>query len=167
MFGNAFKAGEFPAANAGPKWPPNRPGEPGSGGHNKKEKTVDSERKRKADAARKRREKANQRGMISNEVAALQEELEVLRAHIRNQDKVIDELSRSKEAKVAKGFFNTYSHSENVPVINECVAIVRNGVPNAHALMSKSKNPSPPKRQQPGFGPLGSATPRVAIPRLV
>ena len=33
--------------------------------------------------------------------------------------------------------------------------------------MSKSTHQSPPKRQQPGFGPLGFAPPRVAIPRLV
>ena len=34
------------------------------------------------------------------------------------------------------------------------------------AARSKSTHQSPPKRQQPDFGPLGFAPPRVAIPRL-
>ena len=34
-------------------------------------------------------------------------------------------------------------------------------------VKSKSTHQSPPKRQQPGFGPLGFAPPRVAIPWLV
>ena len=34
-------------------------------------------------------------------------------------------------------------------------------------IKSKSTHQSPPKRQQPDFGPPGFAPPRVAIPRLV
>ena len=132
-FGGVFSAEEFSGANA----PAHGSGKPGSGGHNKKPKTAESERKRKADAARRRRSKDKELGVMAGEVPALREELASLRAVVRNQDTIIDDLKRSQDAKVVKGFYDTYSHSENVPGLNECVAIVRNGVPNVHALVTE------------------------------
>ena len=131
--GGAVRAEGLSAANA----PAHHPGKPGRGGHNKKEKTVESERMRKTAAARSRRSKEKERIKTADEVPALKEELEILRALLRNRETIIDDLQRSKDAKVTKVFFETYSRAENVPGLKECLVIIRNGVPNVHALIAE------------------------------
>ena len=87
-FGGVFTAEEFSAAHV----PAHHPGRPSSGGHNKKDKTQESERKRKTAAARKRRaqekEHAEEKERMAAEVPALREELQNLRAMVRNQDMI-------------------------------------------------------------------------------
>ena len=85
----------------------------------------------------RRRLKEKERIKTADEVPALKEELDILRALLRNRETIIDDLQRSKDAKVTKGFFETYSHAENVPGLKECLVIIRNGVPNVHALIAE------------------------------
>ena len=56
--------------------------------------------------------------MMADEVPALLEELQNFRVELRNWERPIDELQRSKDAKIVRGFFDTYSHS----VLRMCLA---------------------------------------------